>query len=217
MKPPMKKLLIAASIALAAAACAKDPTADKPKAEVKSAEVVKPIQAGSEKLELNGQNSKIAFVGAKVTGQHPGHFQDMMGTIELVENDPTKSRVTFEVKTASLMIDDDAGDKLAGHLKSGDFFDAEKFPKATFVSTEIKAGGSDGATHTVTGNMTIRDQTKSITFPAKIEVTPTAVSVKSELGINRKDFGIVYPGKPDDLIKDNVLITIDLNATRAAK
>lgn len=215
----MKKLILAASIAVAAAACAKDPTADKPKAEVKTAEAVKPIQAaGAEKLDLTPQNSKIAFVGAKITAQHPGHFEDFTGTIELVENDATKSRVSFDVKTASLKSDDEAGAQLEGHLKSPDFFDVEKFPKASFISTEIKAGSETaGNSHTVTGNLQIRDQTKSITFPAKIDITAESVKVVSEVGINRKDFGIVYPGKPDDLIKDNVLIKIDLNAARAAK
>src|SRR5262249_18012830 len=96
-----------------------------------------------------------------------------------------------------------------------DFFDVAKFPSARFVSTAIKPG-SDVASmnYTVTGNLEIRGITKSVTFPASISVAADAVTVKTEFDINRKDFGIVYPGMKDDLIKDNVLIRVDLRAPR---
>jgi polyisoprenoid-binding protein YceI len=55
--------------------------------------------------------------------------------------------------------------------------------------------------------------TKSITFPAKIQVGDEAATVQAEFAINRKDFGINYPGKPNDLIRDNVVIKLDLKAT----
>jgi len=99
-------------------------------------------------------------------------------------------------------------------LKSPDFFDVEKFPKAKFVSTAIKAGGDNGATHTVTGNLELHGVTKAITFPAQIKVDPDAVSVVAEFSINRKDFSIVYPGMPDDLIKDDVLLKLSLHAKK---
>jgi polyisoprenoid-binding protein YceI len=79
------------------------------------------------------------------------------------------------------------------------------------VSTEIKR---DGAAYVVTGNLELHGVTKSVTFPATIDVTPSAVAVKAEFGVNRKDFGIVYPGAADDLIKDNVLLQISLTAPR---
>jgi hypothetical protein len=53
-----------------------------------------------------------------------------------------------------------------------------------------------------------------VTFPATIAVDDSSVSVKSEFSINRKDFGIVYAGKADDLIRDDVVIKLDLNASR---
>jgi len=106
-------------------------------------------------------------------------------------------------------------EKLVGHLKSPDFFDVEKFPVTRFQSTKIETGGERGATHTVTGNLELHGVTKSIRFPASISLAADNVSVKSEFGINRKDFGIVYPGKPDDLIKDEVLIRLNLVATKS--
>ena len=103
-------------------------------------------------------------------------------------------------------------EKLTGHLKSADFFDASKFPKSTFESTEIKAGSSDAkakdATHTVTGNLTLHGVTRSIEFPAKIVVSPDSASLDSEFFINRKDFGIIYPGMANDLIRDQVVLKL---------
>src|SRR5687767_6345397 len=123
----MNKLLSAcltASMIAGAAACAKDPAEGTSKAEVKAPAPVKPVAATAEKLTVDAKSSKIDFVGAKITAQHPGKFDDFTGTIELVENDPTKSRVTFEVKTASLkIVEDKPNEKLEGHLKSPDFFD----------------------------------------------------------------------------------------------
>jgi len=66
----------------------------------------------------------------------------------------------------------------------------------------------------VTGDFNLHGQTKSITFPAKITVTDAEVSVDSEFSINRKDFGIVYAGKADDLIRDDVVIRLKLNSAR---
>jgi polyisoprenoid-binding protein YceI len=189
--------------------CNTDPGKGKAQATVGSAAApVTAPAAGAVNYTFSNVGSKFEFVGAKVTAKHEGSFAAFRGTIALVDGDPTKSSVTAEVDIASLTVDPA---KLAGHLKSPDFFDAEKFPKAKFASTAIKAGGDNGATHTVTGNLELHGVTKAITFPAKIKVEPAGVSVDAEFVINRKDFAIVYPGKPDDLIKDDVLIKLSLH------
>jgi polyisoprenoid-binding protein YceI len=103
---------------------------------------------------------------------------------------------------------------LTKHLQTPDFFDVAKFPKANFVSTKIEPSAASGTTHTITGNFDLHGIRKSISFPATIQVTPTSVSVVSEFAINRKDFGLVYPGKADDLIKDGVVIKLNLNVPR---
>ena len=90
----------------------------------------------------------------------------------------------------------------------------QNFPKARFTSTSIKAGGEGGKSHTITGNLEIKNVTKSITFPANVSVGGETVSVDAEFSINRKDFGIVYPGMPDDLIRDDVLIKLTIRAKR---
>ena len=105
-------------------------------------------------------------------------------------------------------------ENLDKHLRTADFFDVEKYPKASFTSTEIKAGGQGGATHTVTGELELHGVKKTISFPATITVGADAVTGSSEFVINRKDFGIVTAGKPDDLIRDDVLMKLSLKAPR---
>ena len=57
--------------------------------------------------------------------------------------------------------------------------------------------------------------TKAITFPARITATNEGADVEAKFGINRKDFAIVYPGMPDDLIKDEVLIDLKLSPKKS--
>ncbi len=150
--------------------------------------------------------SSVGFVGAKVTGDHKGSFPKLEGSATVRGGKATALSVTAHM--ASVESDHP---KLTGHLKSPDFFDVAKFPTATFESTQVQEGGEGGATHTVTGDLTLHGVTKKLTFAASFTVTKAGVSGKAEFKINRKDFGIVYPGMPDNLIKDDVLLKLDLN------
>jgi polyisoprenoid-binding protein YceI len=202
------------ALLLVASACNNDPAKGKTQATVGAASAEVPLKAAetATTYAFSNDGSQVAFQGAKVTAKHDGTFNAFRGTIQLVGNDPTKSQVKVEIDTASLAIEPA---KLANHLKTPDFFDVEKFPKATFTSTSIKPGGENGATHTVTGNLDLHGVTKSITFPATIRTSPEAVQVDAEFVIKRKDFGIVYPGMPDDLIKEDVLVKLKLNAKKS--
>lgn len=160
-------------------------------------------------LKLDAGASKIGFVGRKLTGDHTGDFKTFTGDAKVAGKEPTE--VTFTVETASVTSD---AEDLTKHLKSPDFFDVEKFPKASFASTKIAAkAGEGGMTHEITGDLELHGVKKSITFPAKISVDERGAKGSAEFTINRKDFGIVYPGKPDDLIKDEVLLKLDLAFT----
>ena len=212
-------MIAGAALAVAAAAC-KDPAKGKPKATVSepAAEQPKPTTeapkpAGAETLTFNESNGAVGFTGSKVTGKHDGGWKKFTGTVDLVDGKPETSKVTLDIDMDSTFVDDQ---KLQGHLKSPDFFDVAKFPKATFTSTQIVAGGDKGATHTITGNLDLHGVKKAITFPATVEITPGSVKAKSEFAINRKDFGIVYPGMPDDLIRDDVVLRFDLEVPRKA-
>lgn len=164
------------------------------------------------KLPLTPENSKIEFTGSKVTGKHDGGFKEFSGYIELVNNKPEDSRVSVDIDIKSVYTD---ADGLTDHLKTADFFDVEKYPKATFTSAKIVSDAAKGEdNYTVTGDFDLHGQKKSITFPAKITVGDVGVAVDAEFSINRKDFGIVYAGKTDDLIRDDVVIRFNLKSPK---
>ena len=109
-------------------------------------------------------------------------------------------------------------EKLEGHLKSADFFDVEKFPTAKFevASSEMKDGKLQ-----VTGNLTLRGTTKSITIPATVSETDGMAIFKSDVfSIDRTDFGVVYSSKKfdaalkDKFINDLMEISFDIKAQK---
>ncbi|MEO7672674.1 MAG: YceI family protein, partial [Pyrinomonadaceae bacterium] len=164
-----------------------------------------------EALVITSANSSVLFTGSKVTGKHEGGFTRFTGLIDLVNGKAEESSVSVDIDANSIFADDP---KLTEHLKSPDFFDVAKFPKAVFKSTQIAAGAKAQETHTITGDLELHGQTKSVTFPATITVADDSVTVKAGFSINRKDFGIVYAGKTDDLIRDNVVLMLDVKAPR---
>ena len=204
---------LVATIAVAAVGCDNDPVKNRPQAIVAAdAQAVAaggpPPGSKAQFFDFSPADSSINFVGAKVTKKHDGSFGAFKGKIGLVGGDPIFSAVTVEIETASLTAD---SDKLAVHLKSADFLDVANFPKATFSSTTIRPG--EGASkYNVTGRLGLHGVSKPITFPATIRIAPAEVTIDAEFGVNRKDFGIVYPGAADDLIKDDVLIKLALHA-----
>ncbi len=207
------RILLAATL-LSLVGC-KSELDGKPVAKVADAKVdtkvasdvkVAPPAAAAKVLKADPAASSIGFVGAKLTGDHTGSFKTFTGETT-VEGTVPKS-VNFTIETGSVTSDDE---KLTGHLKSPDFFDVEKYPKAEFVSTAIVAKTAGTATHEVTGDLNLHGEKKAITFPATITVDERGAKGDAEFKINRKDFKIVYPGMPDDLIKDEVLLKISLS------
>ena len=187
-----------------------NPASDKSKAVTGEATTSQSPQAVTQgqKYLITAQNSKVEFVASKVTGSHNGSFKDFSGEIDY-SGQVEKSRVNVTIQTNSVNTDTDG---LTTHLKTPDFFDVAKFPTATFASTEIKAGGDKGASHTVTGNFTLHGVTKSISFPATITAAADTITVETTFSINRKDFGINYAGAADNLIRDEVVMTLHINA-----
>lgn len=199
------------TVLMAAAACG-NPATNKSQAvtgEATQAPSAKP--AGAQSYSITPENSKIEFVGSKVTGSHNGSFQKFSGEIHYT-GDVTTSHVSITMDSDSLTTDTP---DLTKHLKTADFFDVAKYPQATFESTTIKAGGDKGASHTITGNLTLHGVTKSVTFPATIAVAPDAITVDSNFAINRKHFGINYAGAADNLIRDDVVLTLKIKAAKA--
>lgn len=182
----------------------------KPAAVAKN-EAAKPAAAA----QLKGKpvETTVEFVGSKVTGSHECIFRKTAGAVDAPGGDVAKATLSFEADMASVECDykdpTDWSAKLNKHMKSPDFFDVAKFPKSTFVSTKIApAADTTKGSHDVTGNLTMRGVTKEVTFPANVKVADGKVEASTEFSINRKDFGIVYKGKPDDLIRDGVVIKV---------
>ena len=189
-----------------------NPASDTSKAVTgEAAKTASPQTAGGQKYAITPQNSKIEFIGSKVTGSHNGSFQKFNGEINYANNDPAQSHVTITIDTSSIQTDDP---KLTEHLKTPDFFDVAKYPQATFTSTAIKPGGEKGATHTVTGNLKMHGVEKSVSFPATIAVSGDTATVDANFAINRKDFGINYAGAANNLIRDEVVMTLRLRANK---
>ena len=157
--------------------------------------------------------AKPQWTGSKVTGKHDGGFGTFNGTVDVVDGVPEKSKVDVSIDADSLTTDIE---RLTGHLKSSDFFDTKANPKATFVTKETKKGGDQGATHTVTGDLTIKGITKTVTFPATISLNGDTTNVDAEFAINRREFSLNYPGKPNDLIRDDVVIKLTIRAKKAS-
>lgn len=205
------------SLSIFLAAC-EDPAANKAKALTSNASTpatngqTATAPAKGETLAITPENSKVLFTGSKVSGKHEGGFNKFTGTINLVNAKAEESSVKIDIETASVFTDTDG---LTKHLQTGDFFEVEKFPKASFASTKIVPDATKGANnYTITGDLELRGVRKSVVFPATISVSPSDVVVNSEFAINRKDFGIVYAGKADDLIRDDVVIKLDLKTPR---
>ncbi len=143
-----------------------------------------------------------------------GEFTKLSGTVQLDENDITKSKVEATIDATSIDTRNEARDK---HLKSSDFFDVANFPTIIFKSTSVEKG-SDGRLK-VLGTLTMRGNTK----PVVLEVEPLSPAVKDRAGlksgtsattkINRQDFGISWSHTLDGgglVVSDEVAITIDI-------
>ena len=195
--------VLTGALGLALAGC-HNPADDVPEAQTGQA-------SGSVTATMEGkpfafsQDSKIGFIGSKVTGSHEGGFKTFTGKLLVADG----KVLPGEVITIDMDSTWSDAERLTGHLKSPDFFDVAAHPTATFTPTVIK---KDGESHLVTGDLMLHGVTKSIMFPAKISVTDSEAKVQAEFFINRMDFDIKYKGKADDLIREEVVIKLDITA-----
>lgn len=213
-------LFLVLSLLLVFPACQKSELTDKPAAEVSdtgatvaadtaaSSTAAQPAAGPTSSAKVIKEKSSINFIGAKVTRDHTGKFNQFDGSIEYQGAQP--SRISFDIDLNSIETD---SEQLTTHLKSPDFFDVAKYPKATFTSTSLTpapAGSAAGTTHLLTGTLDLHGVQKEVRIPVKTTQAADGVRAQSEFTINRHDWGISYKGMADDLIKDNVLIRLDL-------
>ncbi|MDP3147964.1 MAG: YceI family protein [Ignavibacteria bacterium] len=138
-------------------------------------------------------HSKVGFlVSHLVVSEVEGKFTDYTATLTTDANSKPE-KIEAVIKAASITTDNEARDK---HLKSDDFFAAEKFPELTFVSKSIKATGKNS--YKVTGDLTMRGVTKTVTLDTKYngQVKDPWGNIKSgwvaTTTVNRFDYGLQW-------------------------
>ena len=170
-------------------------------------DVEMPEPAKGDVIQVDKAASSILFTGAKVTGSHDGGFEKFDGHVVLSDDEVVGAQFTIDLGSTT----SDAP-KLTKHLLSKDFFHAEKYPQAVFISSEVKAAAEPGAvTHDVRGVLDFHGRQRPLSFPASVNVGETVTTVSATFDINRQNWGIAYPGKPDNLIKDDVQIRLNLS------
>jgi polyisoprenoid-binding protein YceI len=144
-----------------------------------------------------------------------GSFSGVSGTLSLDETDYTRSKVEVDIPVASLSTGDPQRD---GHLKSPDFFEAEKFPTIIFKSTNIDSKG--GANYAVTGDLTMHGVTKPVTLAVEDVSEPSKdpwgnhrIGLSASTKINRKDFGLTWNSALESggvLVGEDVSINLEV-------
>ena len=162
--------------------------------------------------ELDPENSSVAFVSMHVHSKVRGMFAQPSGTVLLDEETPARSKVEAKIDIKLISTGVEERDT---HLKGPDFFDAAKFPVATFVSTNVSR--SSATAYTVTGNLSIRGVTKPITLTVKLSPPFNHAGgirrgAEATASLDRRDFGINwdFPGEGSGVVVgDNIELTIN--------
>jgi polyisoprenoid-binding protein YceI len=153
------------------------------------------LPAAAEPVEwaIDAAHTHVGFtVSHLVVSEVDGNFKTFSGKTVLDEKDLTKSQVEFSIDTASVNTENADRDK---HLRSADFFDAEKFPKITFKSTKITKAGKG---YKLKGELTIHGVTKEVTLDAQVSEAISSPFGKQVRGvklngkIKRDDFGLTW-------------------------
>lgn len=165
-------------------------------------------------------HSSIGFsVKHMMVSKVKGAFEDYSATVTAEDlTDLTSASIAFEIQTASI---DTQSEDRDNHLRSADFFDAEQYPKITFQSTNIVKDGDD---YKVTGDLTIKDVTKPVTFGVEFNgkgTNPWGVEVygfEAEAKINREEFGLTWNAALETggvLVGKDIKINVDLEVNPA--
>jgi polyisoprenoid-binding protein YceI len=222
----MKKTILFGLTALLFAACS-----NNNQVETTDAQEVAEAQETSLTLNVDTEASSVAWVGSKILGgKHNGTVAIAGGSLAIEGGMIVSGNFTIDMNS---IVNEDLpaeGDynqaKLVGHLKSDDFFNVEAYPTAKFEITAVNTAADEaGNTHVISGNLTIRDITKNITFPAKVEITESGVTAAASFVFNRLDWGVNWDKAKvqnalekatskvkDDFVKNEIELSINLVA-----
>jgi polyisoprenoid-binding protein YceI len=176
--------------------------------------------AKNEAYKIDPDHSNVGFSIRHFFSKVPGHFKNYEGTIALDPKDLSKAKVDVSIDTGSIDTGVEDRDK---HLKSPDFFDAAKYPKMTFVSTEVIPKGPNHAT--VKGNLTLHGVTKPVALEADVlGFSPDPWGgyrggFEAKTTLKRSDFGVSWNKAVEGggmLLGDDVEVTLNIEAVREA-
>lgn len=227
----MKTRLAIILIAFLAYACADSPKSDN--AEVTDAKEVNKVEEAVS-YTVSDQ-SHVTWIGTKLNGQHNGTIAISEGSIDVKEGGIVGASITIDLNAIDVLdLEGEYEQKLVGHLQSPDFFMTDSFPTATFELTEVATYVADSTadageeselkvqdpTHTLTGNLTMRGTTKSISFPAKVSMEGDQVTAVANFNIDRTLWGVSYNADSGvgDIAKDKVInntVNVGFNLTAA--
>jgi polyisoprenoid-binding protein YceI len=170
---------------------------------------------------LDVSHSRLGFVArhAMVTKVR-GAFNEFEGSAVIDGDDPTKSSVTITIQTDSI---DTRNKQRDDHIRTNDFLDIEHYPTITFVSTSIEHDG--GNDFQVTGDLTIRGVTKSVTLPLEFQGVVKDPWGNDRIGfdgsvvINRKDWGVNWNAALEAggvLVSEKITLEFEISAVKQA-
>lgn len=220
------QILFLLAIAGMMAACKGQPKGDK--ADTKNAvntdtKTVNNTDGTEYKVNEGGT---LAWEGTKVLqGKHNGTINIQSGNLKVNGNKIVGGEFLIDMNSiADLSVDKaEMKAKLEGHLKSPDFFDVAKYPTSKFEVTSVTALSNDAdANHIVSGNLTMKDKTKNITFKANVKMDGAKVAVSTPaFVIDRTNWDVQYgSGKffdnltKDKIINDNIGLSLNFTASK---
>lgn len=170
-----------------------------------------------QQFKIDGAHSSLGFeVKHMMIAKVKGGFDTFHADLNLDPTDLTDAEIKFTIDVASINSNNDDRDT---HLRSADFFDTEKFPSITFVANDIKK--TDDSEYKLTGDLTIKDVTKAVTFDVEYGgkgTNPWGVEVVAFEGstkINRKEFGLTWNSTLETggvLVGDDIKLKVEIEA-----
>ena len=194
------------------------------KAKLTEADTIIANTEGADKYEVDATQSMIEWIGYKPTGQHNGTLNIKSGALYLVDNTPVGGEFVIDMNSLRVLDleDPEWNGKLTGHLRSPDFFDVDNNPEAKFVVTQIVRNKNGGPVYLLTGNLTIKGITRSVTFGADVSREGDAVSGKTpQFTIDRTEYDIKYKSNKffadlqNEFINDEFALIISLSGKKA--
>jgi polyisoprenoid-binding protein YceI len=189
-----------------------EPTFDAPTNVVADISGDYTIDASHSRLGFSARHAMVTTVR--------GHFTEFEGTAHVDTANPAASSVKLSIETAS--IDTGSADR-DGHLRSGDFFDADTYPEITFVSTKVEKVDED--TWAITGDLTIKDATQPVTIAfdetgsAQDPFGNVRIGFEGGTAINRKDWGLTWNAALETggvLVSEKIKLDFDVSAIKNA-